>query len=242
MKIDKTYFTVTEIRERWHLSEADVAYLAENGDLRLSVRVFEVPVEIGEISESPDGNWCKVPHARMRYSGLLDLHAADAFQAFEANQVTLKSFVPPEGGYASVIEDHPGVLVRSCRFLIRREERDRLEERTGFAERHAGLVVSHRYREVQLNGEIFHFGPIQAEVIRVLHGAYLAGEPWQSGKAILTAAGSKSMKMIDVFKSQPNWRRLIVSDHRGCYRLAVEPGGVPSRPPRRGMGAGRERD
>ena len=46
-----------------------------------------------------------------------------------------------------------------------------------------------------------------------------AGEPWQSGKAILAAAGSRSLKMSDVFKSKKNWRLLIESDGRGAYRL-----------------------
>ena len=45
------------------------------------------------------------------------------------------------------------------------------------------------------------------------------GEPWQSGKAILAAAGSRSLKMSDVFKSKKNWRLLIESDGRGAYRL-----------------------
>jgi len=52
-----------------------------------------------------------------------------------------------------------------------------------------------------------------------LHEAARRGEPWQSGKAILSAAGSKSLKMSDVFKSQKQWRSLIESNGRGNYRL-----------------------
>jgi hypothetical protein len=40
-------------------------------------------------------------------------------------------------------------------------------------------------------------------------------------KAILEQAGSASVRMADVFKSQPNWRKLIRSDRRGLYRLAL---------------------
>ena len=68
-------------------------------------------------------------------------------------------------------------------------------------------------------GRQFRLGPIQAQVIRALHEAACAGEPWQSGKAILSAAGSKSLKMSDVFKSQKQWRSLIESNGRGNYRL-----------------------
>ena len=55
--------------------------------------------------------------------------------------------------------------------------------------------------------------------VRALHEAARRGEPWQSGKAILAAAGSRSLKMSDVFKSKKNWRLLIESDGRGAYRL-----------------------
>ena len=45
MHIDKSYFTLPEILERWQITEADLIYLAENDKLRLSVRVFGVPIE-----------------------------------------------------------------------------------------------------------------------------------------------------------------------------------------------------
>ena len=45
MYIDKSYFTLPEILERWQITEADLIYLAENDKLRLSVRVFGVPIE-----------------------------------------------------------------------------------------------------------------------------------------------------------------------------------------------------
>ena len=49
-----------------------------------------------------------------------------------------------------------------------------------------------------------------------------AGAPWQNGKAILSRAGSKSLRMADVFKSQKAWRNLIRSDRRGGYRLNLD--------------------
>jgi len=44
MHIDKSYFTLPEILERWQITEADLIYLAENDKLRLSVRVFGAPM------------------------------------------------------------------------------------------------------------------------------------------------------------------------------------------------------
>lgn len=75
---------------------------------------------------------------------------------------------------------------------------------------------------MRCNGYRFRLGPIQAQVVRALHEAALRGEAWQSGKAILSSAGSKSLRMADVFKSQQDWRELIRSDRRGGYRLNVD--------------------
>ncbi|WP_141194949.1 hypothetical protein [Maliponia aquimaris] len=47
----------------------------------------------------------------------------------------------------------------------------------------------------------------------------LRPKPWQNGKAILTAVGSRSLMMPDVFKSKKNWRALIASNGRGACRL-----------------------
>ena len=76
-----------------------------------------------------------------------------------------------------------------------------------------------RGRRLRCNGQHFRLGAIQAQVVRALNEAAGRGEPWQSGKAILAAAGSRSLKMSDVFKSKKNWRLLIESDGRGAYRL-----------------------
>ena len=46
-------------------------------------------------------------------------------------------------------------------------------------------------------------------------------DPWQHGRYILEEAGSNLLRMIDLFKSQPQWRSLIESDRRGSYRLRL---------------------
>lgn len=52
MEIEKSYFTLPEILERWSMSEADLVYLAENDQLRLSIRVFNLAVEFGDYEET----------------------------------------------------------------------------------------------------------------------------------------------------------------------------------------------
>ena len=227
MHIDKLYFTLPEILERWRICETDLVYLAENDKLRLSVRVFGVPIEFGDHEEAADGQRFRVPWEQSSCSGLLDLHARDVFQLFRCGEVHLENFRTPKADYAQTCGDAQPVLVMIGDLLLRREERDRFEIETGFSPdgqpmEEATFIHSADYFEVRCNRCRFKLGPIQAEVVRALHEAAQAGAPWQNGKAILSRAGSKSLRMADVFKSQANWRRLIRSDRRGGYRLDLE--------------------
>lgn len=227
MEIEKAYFTLPEILDRWSISEADLIYLAENDKLRLSVRVFGVPLELGDYEETHDGEHFRVPSEQSRFSGLLDLYAQDVFQLFRCSEVHLSDFRTPRASYATLYGEADPIFVMIGDLLLRREERDRFEAETGFSGAETGqqlpvFSASPDYQDVRCNGVRFRLGPIQAHVVRALHEAALADAPWQNGKAILQAAGSRSLKMSDVFKSQKHWRDLIRSDRRGAYRLNVE--------------------
>jgi hypothetical protein len=224
MEIEKSYFTLPEILERWSMSEADLVYLAENDKLRLSIRVFHLPLEFGDYEETQEGERFSVPWEQGYFNGLLDLHAHDIFQLFRHGEVRVGHFRTQRADYASLWGAREQITVRNRDLLLRREERDRFEAVTGFAGAAAGPIpgafhASADYQDVRCNGQHFRLGAIQAQVVRALHDAAGRGEPWQSGKAILAAAGARSLKMSDVFKSKKNWRLLIESDGRGAYRL-----------------------
>ena len=227
MHIEKLYFTLPEVLERWQITEADLVYLAENDKLRLSVRVFGAPIEFGDYEEAAGGEAFRVPWEQTHYSGLLDLHARDVFQLFRCGEYHLRDFRTSRAGYAMLWGEADPVFALIGDLLLRREERDRFEVATGFSTpgvpiEEPTFIASTDYQEVRCNGRQFKLGPIQAEVVRALHEAAQAGDPWQSGKAILATAGSKSLRMADVFKSQNNWRHLIRSDRRGGYRLNLD--------------------
>ncbi|MEM6676283.1 MAG: hypothetical protein AAF675_00265 [Pseudomonadota bacterium] len=227
MHIDKLYFTLPEVLERWRISETDLVYLAENDKLRLSVRVFGEPVEFGDYEEGQDGERFRVPWEQKPFSGLLDLYASDVFQLFRCGELHVSEFRTPRADYASLYGEAKPVFVMIGDLLLRREERDRFELQSGFssggsAMEESTFIASADYQEVRCNGYRFRLGPIQAQVVRALHEAAQRGEAWQSGKAILSSAGSKSLRMADVFKSQKDWRQLIRSDRRGGYRLNID--------------------
>ena len=221
----KAYFALAEIQTRLGLTRHDLAYLVENGLLKVSVRVWDVLIEEGCYEQDADGAPFRLPTERRPYSGLLDLRAQDASRLFRDQGAVIDAFAAAEGEYRVVLRPEGGVPVRLDDLVIRREERDRFEREQQPAPppRANGqpFKVLGDYKEVIAGGRSFHLGSCQAEVVRLLHAAAKTGEPWRHGKAVLGAAGSSCTRMADLFKSQRHWRELIVSDARGHYRLNI---------------------
>jgi hypothetical protein len=223
--IDKTYFRLEEIEERWQLPHRDVVYLAENGLLRLSVRLFNVRLECGEVEDMGNGDLARIPTDLRWFSGLQDLREYDAFRLFRDGEVSIEVFATPAHEYCYLLEPTDSITIRTSDVVVRREERDRVERQHGLVR--AGIPrgpVFHQvndYSEVRLSGLVFRLGQVQARVVKLLHRAALRGEPWCIGKALLGSAGSACTRLADLFKSQPHWRQLIESDRRGRYRLRL---------------------
>jgi hypothetical protein len=222
--IEKAYFTLDEIEERWRLPHRDVVYLAENGLLRVSVRLFDVHLEQGIYEEDDKGHCFRIPYERSFFTGFQDLLERDVFRLFRDGAIEVDRFHAAEPEYRDLFE--PGsVPVRQEDLLVRKEERDRVEAKHGLVRAGAAPAPAvqqfNDYREVRLSGLTFHLGVLQSRVIKRLHDAANSSNPWCDGKLILGEAGSVSTRMADVFKSQPHWRRLIESDRRGRYRLRL---------------------
>ena len=204
-------------------------YLAENGLLILSVRLFGAPIERGTYESSGDGHWHTAPYEHTRFTGLLDLLERDAFLLFRNGSVAVTAFRAPENEYCYFIEPAESLEVRETDVFVRREERDRIEQTHGLGRRETAEKIedfvpfrqSNDYREVRLGAEVFRFGPVQASVVKALYEAAGSSHPWCEGKALLATAGSASARMADVFKSQLHWREIIESDGRGRYRLRL---------------------
>lgn len=219
---EKAYFGLEEIEERWGLPRRDLVYLAENGILRVSLRVWEVLVEQGTC-EAENGKSFAVPTSRERRSGLLDLKPRDAHRIFRDSIARIADFAAAGESYLSIIEPSDGIEARAQDLVVRREERDRIERDHRIRARAPGgrAPFEHRdgYKEIDLQGRTFHLGSCQAKVVRILHEAARAGAPWRHGKAVLGEAGSSCSRMADLFKTQKDWRTLILSDRKGRYRL-----------------------
>jgi hypothetical protein len=229
--IDKTYFTLDEIQSRWEVPRRDLVYLAENGLLALSVRVYGVQLEHGLQEHEADGRVSSLPEERLWFQGLQDLLPRDLHQLFVSGHATVHWFAAPPPHYCHVLQPDDGVLVRPEALVVRREERDRLERERGLgpAGRSQQPVFFQRqdFREVVLGDETFQLGPKQAQVVRLLYEAASREVPWRPGQELLDAVQSSCSRLSDLFKTKREWRCLIRSDGRGRYRLNVILVGYP---------------
>lgn len=224
MLIEKDYFTLVEVLEHWQMPRRDAVYLAENGQLRLSVRVFHQRLEAGGFEEHDLAGSFRVPHRHYVHTGLLDLQERDAHALFRDSVVEVFSFHTSSDQYLEIHDEGHPLVVRESDLLVRHDERRRVEAHLFPRLAESAPVApsfSHStdYRDVSIGGISFSLGPIQAQVVRLLHKHPLDKAGWCCGKALLAKAGSSSIRMADVFKSQPQWRKLIESDRRGNYRL-----------------------
>ena len=225
VRIKKLYFDLEEITERWHVRTHDLAYMAENGELRVSTRLEGARLERGML-ELENGQEFRIPHGSDWFSGILDLRRCDAYRVFRDGHARIVNFGAEDREYAAIVDPTASVDVRLEHLVIRRRERDRVEahhehEGNSVAE---GVAFQHSddYRQVRLGDLRLRLGRIQSRVVRQLHEASRADEGWRHGKAVLAAAGSSSSRMSDVFKSQPRWRELIESDTYRKYRLRIK--------------------
>jgi hypothetical protein len=218
-RIRKSYFTLEELASGWGLPEADLRYVAENGLLKLSVRVVGAFMEFGIWEHVDDGEPpMSIPQDQCYYDGLVDLYKRDVFALFRDGIAEATYFLHGDG-YASLMRDG-AVSVRYRDLLVRDDELQRFEAEVLPTLRVEATTFGD-FTDFWHEGRRYRFTPTQAKVLLFLHEAALRGSPWQSGKAVLAAVGSHSLKLGDLFKRRPEWRDLVEGDGCGLYRLAL---------------------
>lgn len=223
-RIEKTYFPLKEVEAEWKLSDSDLLYVVENGNLRLSYRATRLRIEFGEYEEVEPGHTVPVYFDDIIYSGLLDLHASDARTILFRGSSKVKSFHIAPPAFQKVCESLDHIEITRDELFLKKEEKRRFEENMGIIQDNKPdsmpkLVHNPTFSDVCIGNLTFRFGILQANVVRILIEARRSGTPWLPGKTVLSRAGSTSFRLADLFKSQPEWRQLIESDGSGLYRI-----------------------
>ena len=118
--IKKEYFRLDEVIDDLGLSGSDVLYLAETGQLRLSVRVFGLMLERGIVEEIDVNDWQSFPEETEPHSGLLELRERDAHEVLKTGAAEVHCFHAPPGRYLCR-PDHASTFAVQTRDLLIRD-------------------------------------------------------------------------------------------------------------------------
>jgi hypothetical protein len=88
-------------------------------------------LEWGEFDDLGNGDWAPVPTDHRWFSGLQDLSERDAFRLFRDGEVEVDQFAAPHPAYCHLREPTENITVRNTEVVVRREERDTVEQRHG---------------------------------------------------------------------------------------------------------------
>ena len=222
---EKRWFRISDVAKRWEIPPSDVEDYALDELLQLSVFVVDLRAEAG-ICERDDHRHHHILEDMPILNGPQPLCRATLLSIFRDGLAEVGSFrTERPGGYLRVASHVPPVLVRRDDLIVTREERDRFERVHGGGTSHQTTIDTWHnddFTSVRVDNEWHSFGPKQAAVLRLLKAAAETDNPWRDGKRLLDEAGATTMRLIDLFKRKPAWRRLVLADGKGRYRLSPE--------------------
>lgn len=232
---ERVFYSLSDIQTAWQISSSDIRQWLMHGQIRANV--WLPLMSVYEIKEQAEGNRIILTKELRHWEGYTPLYPHHCRTLFRSGKVYLRDFLCPANNSKLALPE----TAESMRFclddlvILNVDRRDfeklyHISETSvcnvkiiGRVGKTQPIIKSTDYdptfRKIVFNGQKYSFGDIQADVIRQLYEAALTGNPWQNGKQILAKAGSQSFTLSNIFKRNPLWRHLIISDGRGMYRL-----------------------
>lgn len=211
MLIPRDYFTLQEVLADWGISESELGYVVEMGQLTLSVRIYGTFV-IADRKDRPGQH-------NADFEGVVDLGRRDAMRVLRKQACPVKSFALNGGSVTTPGGSADWVVYRDA-LLVRASERVQFED-TIMAVGAPHANDYERFLSFDLNGAHYLFTDMQARALNYLFICAITGDPEQRGAHILEAAGSTSLKLSYLFSSRKGWRDIVhpVAKRRGYYML-----------------------
>lgn len=231
----KAYYTLEDLRDCWAVRLPDLKAWLAHGELQACVAlpmmsVYEQCLEATEQT-------AQIKHSLRHWEGYASLSRYTCQRLFKSKCISLREFTCQQSQARLSLPDTAMDIVVSIDELhVLLPEKQRFERAHGMIENTkaqdnaptprashspiASIMADASFRVVQVDGKSYSFGEIQSQVLRLLHKASLEGTPWQSGKQLLKEAGSSSFSLPNIFKRRAVWRKLIVSDQQGNYRIS----------------------
>lgn len=203
-----TFMDIETLANRWDCGLPIIQTLAECGQLKLYIR--PVALEIALEDTHPD---------RKTFQALCEmpLNRRDIYRLFKDRHTHIQITTP------NIPQTTNTIYVDFRDLIIPTENIEEFEQRCSPNTDNEFDVLSADFSCFLWHGREYTFGPMQAKVIKQLWQARENGTPWVYGKHLLRVAGSSSDRIQNLFSGNSNWRKLIVTDNKGRYKLNLSP-------------------
>jgi len=208
----RDYYTLTEALTDWNITESELQYIVETGQLNLSVRIY------GAFAKC-NGKKAVVQHDP-DFEGVVDLRRRDALKVLRGNACPVPTFISEDGSTVSTPSGGNDWVVPRDTLVVRASECDRFKEVIVRANT-PHMDDYERFSSFVYCNETYCFTDMQARALNFLYICAVTGKPDQRGSDILDAAGSVSTKLSYLFSSRPGWREFVLSarGRRGHYLM-----------------------
>ena len=226
---EKAYDRLHSLQKRWGITQEDVYYAVENDLLRVCVWI---PLRYMERGVFRDKKFLYIEYEHKE--GLIRLRPEDFRHICSTGCAELRIFrsVRQEEHIIRIAYEppQPAVTVHIHDLVVLRQDQLAFEQAYGIAtakpicpqqekNERQEFSASADYHHLTLNGEEYHLGDVQANIVQQLHDAYRSRNQWVHGKILLRSARSNAGRLRDVFKSKSDWNKIVASNGRGYYRL-----------------------
>lgn len=233
--MEKQYYALTELTERWDFCLHDALYLAENGLCRFCVNLPETNGIRFEKAEN-NGLAYELPVETCKTGGLMPLMTEDVRRLIIYKTAKISRLSCPTDGIHFIRLDKAAELTADDMVMMCKDKL-RLEKELGFFDKKAKVKTAdirhniddffieelpNGYTKFSYHGKNYTYGFVQSKIIKQLYDAALDGRIWIYGKTLLKNAGSSSYRLGDVFRPHRDWMELIKSNKQGLYRLYLE--------------------
>ncbi len=232
----ETSYTINEIASLRSISEQSVLHDIYHG--RLPVHAWLPYTVVNEVKQKKIADQVVFTKSERTYEGYVQLYPVDVRQIMKSKRIPVRSFPGTQDGEEIVLRhgvanywvEAQDLVVLEDSLVQHRQKQKTNDIKVTAIARLADIIPDLQRKATQpahnpnfdnvvFKGQEFAFGLVQADILKQLYKAACAGDPKVHFKRLFVEAGSQSMRMRDVFKSQPDWKDLICHDSRGYYWL-----------------------